>query len=156
MAQERNQSRGDRSSQHVRDVMTANPKTVTEKDSVLDAARIMRDSDTGIVPVVNGRKIIGLVTDRDILVRAIADGKDINNCRVNEVMSKQVRTVKEDASVREVLDVMSGAQIRRVPVVNGNNELVGIVSMKDIATETNADNKVGQAVEDISQGPANN
>ena len=156
MAQERNQSRGDRSSQHVRDVMTANPKTVTEKDSVLDAARIMRDSDTGIVPVVNGRKIIGLVTDRDIVVRAIADGKDINNCRVNEVMSKQVRTVKEDASVREVLDVMSGAQIRRVPVVNGNNELVGIVSMKDIATETNADNKVGQAVEDISQGPANN
>ena len=156
MAQERNQSRGDRSSQHVRDVMTANPKTVTERDSVLDAARIMRDSDTGIVPVVNGRKIIGLVTDRDIVVRAIADGKDINNCRVNEVMSKQVRTVKEDASVREVLDVMSGAQIRRVPVVNGNNELVGIVSMKDIATETNADNKVGQAVEDISQGPANN
>ena len=156
MAQERNQSRGDRSSQHVRDVMTANPKTVTERDSVLDAARIMRDSDTGIVPVVNGRKIIGLVTDRDIVVRAIADGKDINNCRVNEVMSKQVRTVKEDASVREVVDVMSGAQIRRVPVVNGNNELVGIVSMKDIATETNADNKVGQAVEDISQGPANN
>ena len=156
MAQERNQSRGDRSSQHVRDVMTANPKTVTERDSVLDAARIMRDSDTGIVPVVNGRKIIGLVTDRDIVVRAIADGKDINNCRVNEVMSKQVRTVKEDASVREVLDVMSGALIRRVPVVNGNNELGGIVSMKDIATETNADNKVGQAVEDISQGPANN
>lgn len=157
MAQERNQSRGGNTSQHVRDVMTADPKTVTEKDSVLDAARIMRDADTGIVPVVNGRQIIGLVTDRDIVVRAIADGKDITNVRINEVMSKQVRTVKEDASVREVLDVMSGAQIRRVPVVNNNNELVGIVSMKDIATEApRADSKVGQAVEEISRGPANN
>jgi CBS domain-containing protein len=158
MAQERNQSRGGSAAQHIKDVMTANPKTVTERDSVLDAARIMRDSDTGIVPVVdNGRKIIGLITDRDIVVRAIADGKDINNVRVNEVMSKQVRTVNEDSSVREALDVMSGAQVRRVPVVNRNNELVGIVSMKDIATETtNADKKVGQAVEEISRGPANN
>ena len=157
MAQERNQPRGGNASQKVGDVMTSNPQTVTEKDSVLDVARIMRDQDTGVVPVVDGRKIIGMVTDRDIVVRVVADGKDIKNARVNEIMTKQVRTVNEDASVREVLDVMSGAQIRRVPVVNKNNELVGIVSMKDIATETkNADNKVGQAVEDISKGPANN
>ena len=149
MAQEHNQK-------HVRDVMTANPKTVTDRDSVLDAARIMRDSDTGVVPVVDGKKIIGLVTDRDIVVRAIADGKDINSCKVNEVMSKSVRTVNEDASVRDVLNMMSSAQIRRVPVVNRNNELVGIVSMKDVATETNQDNKVGQTVESISKGPANN
>ncbi|HEY3054735.1 MAG TPA: CBS domain-containing protein, partial [Thermoanaerobaculia bacterium] len=93
MAEERKQ---------VRDVMTPNPKTVTEKDSVLDVARIMRDQDTGVVPVVDGRKIIGMVTDRDIVVRAVADGKDIKNVRVNDVMSKQVRTVNEDASVREV------------------------------------------------------
>src|SRR6266508_568823 len=120
MAQEQNQN--------VRDIMTANPKTVTEKDSVLDVACIMRDQDTGVVPVVDGKKIIGMVTDRDIVVRAVADGKDIKNIRVNEVMSKQVRTVNEDASVRDVLDVMSDAQIRRVPVVNRNNEIVGIVS----------------------------
>ena len=143
--------------QHVRDVMTRNPQTVSEKDSVLDAARIMRDQDTGIVPVVDdGRKIIGLVTDRDIVVRAVADGKDLNSCHVNEVMSKSVRTVKEDDSVRDVLNVMSGAQVRRVPVVNRNNELVGIVSMKDLATETNATGKVGQTVENISEGRGNN
>jgi len=142
--------------QQVRDVMTPNPKTVTEKDSVLDVARIMRDQDTGVVPVVDGRKIIGMVTDRDIVVRAIADGKDISSVRVNEVMSKQVQTVNEDASVREVLEVMSGAQIRRVPVVNRNNEIVGIVSMKDLATETKDTGKVGKAVEEISEGPANN
>ena len=147
MAQEKNQ---------IRDVMTANPKTVTDSDSVIDVARIMRDQDTGVVPVVNGKKIIGLVTDRDIVLRVIAEGKDIKNVRVNEVMTKQVRTVNEDASVREVLDVMSGAQIRRVPVVNRNNELVGIVSMKDIAVDTSQDTKVGKAVENISKGPANN
>jgi CBS domain-containing protein len=143
-------------SQPVRDIMTPNPECVTEKDSVLQAARIMRDKDTGAVPVVDGRKIIGLITDRDIVVRAIADGKDINNCRVNEVMSKQVRTVNEDASVREVLNTMSGAQVRRVPVVNRNNELVGIVSMKDLATETNATSHVGQTEREIGEGPSNN
>ncbi|HSP35288.1 MAG TPA: CBS domain-containing protein [Thermoanaerobaculia bacterium] len=143
--------------QHVRDVMTQNPKSVSEKDSVRDAARIMRDQDTGIVPVVDqGRKIIGLITDRDIVVRAVADGKDLNNCRVNEVMSKSVRTVREDDSVGDVLNVMSGAQVRRVPVVNGNNELVGIVSMKDLATDTKENGKVGHAVEEISAGRGNN
>ncbi len=152
MAQERKSS----PSQQVRDVMTANPKTVTDSDSVLDVARIMRDSNTGVVPVVNGKKIIGLVTDRDIVVRVLADGKDIKNARVNDVMTKQVRTVNEDASVSEVLDLMSGAQIRRIPVVNRNNELVGIVSMKDIAVETHQDNRVGKTVENISKGPANN
>jgi len=152
MAEQRNNE-----SQQVRDLMTRNPRTVTEKDSVLDAARIMRDQDTGIVPVIdNGRKIIGLITDRDIVVRAVAGGKDINGIHVNEVMSKSVRTVKEDDSVRDVLNVMSGAQVRRVPVVNRNNELVGIVSMKDLATETSATGKVGKTVENISEGRGNN
>ncbi|HSP16712.1 MAG TPA: CBS domain-containing protein [Thermoanaerobaculia bacterium] len=150
MAEQRNES------QNVRDIMTPNPRCVTEKDSVLEVARIMRDQDTGVIPVVDGRKIIGLVTDRDIVLRAVAGGKDINGCHVNEVMTRQVRSVSEDASVREVLDVMSNAQIRRVPVVNRNNELVGIVSMKDLATETGATDKVGKAVEEISEGPSNN
>lgn len=157
MAQEQNQPRSGHASRNIRDVMTSNPKTVSEKDSVFDVARIMRDQDTGVVPVVDGKKIIGMVTDRDIVVRAVADGKDLKSCRVNEVMTRQVRTVKDDASIREVLDMMSGAQIRRVPVVDRNNELVGIVSMKDIATDTShQDSKVGQTVEEISRGPANN
>lgn len=142
--------------QQVRDVMTANPKTVTEKDSVLEVARIMRDKDTGVVPVVDGRKIIGLVTDRDIVVRCLAEGKETKNCSVKDVMTRKVRTVNEDASLRDVLNVMSSEQVRRVPVVNRENEIVGIVSMKDLADESNDDRKVGQAVEDISRGPANN
>jgi|SRR6185436_833591 len=145
------------SSRRVRDVMTPNPVTVTEQDEVRKAARIMKEKDTGVVPVVDdGRKVIGLVTDRDIVVRCIAEGHDVGDCRVNSVMTKSVRSVREDAPVDEVLSLMSDAEVRRVPVVNGNDELVGIVSMGDIAINTNRDNKVGKTLENISEAPPNN
>lgn len=155
MAQERNQKSGG-SSRSVRDVMTPNPATVSERDSIRDAARIMASEDTGVVPVVDGRKVVGLVTDRDIVVRFVAEGKDTANGKVNECMTKSVRSVKEDTPITEVLSMMSNAQIRRVPVVNNRDELVGIVSIGDISTETNQDGKVGRTIEEISQGPANN
>jgi len=141
---------------HVRDVMTPNPECVSERDSIRDVARIMKDQDTGVVPVVDGKKIIGLITDRDIVVRGIAEGKDVSNVKVNEIMTKSVRSVKEDTPLNEVLDLMGNAEIRRVPVVNGNDELVGIISLGDIATNTSADGRVGKAVEDISEAPPNN
>ncbi|HEX9986610.1 MAG TPA: CBS domain-containing protein [Thermoanaerobaculia bacterium] len=141
---------------HVRDVMTPNPECVSEKDSIRDAARIMKDQDTGIVPVVDGRKIIGLITDRDIVVRGIAEGKNLENVRVNELMSKSVRTVTEDSSVDDALQLMSNAEVRRVPVVNSNQEIVGIVSLGDIASDHNQPGKVGSAVEEISEAPPNN
>jgi len=147
---------GGRGGQSIRDVMTPNPVCVSEKDTVQEVARIMAREDTGVVPVVDGKRVVGLITDRDIVVRLIAEGKDVANARVNEAMTKSVRSVKEDARVDEVLSLMSNAQVRRVPVVNASDELVGIVSLGDLATETNRDGKVGQAVEDISQGPANN
>lgn len=143
-------------SRHVRDVMTANPQCVTEKDSIRDAARIMKDHDTGVVPVLDGKKIIGLITDRDIVVRGLAEGKNLENMRVNELMTKGVRSVREDAAVSEVLQMMSSSEIRRVPVVNGSDELVGIVSIGDISINTNQDNKVGKAIESISQARPNN
>lgn len=144
------------SSRQIRDVMTPNPECVSEKDSIRDVARIMKDQDTGVVPVVDGRKIIGMITDRDIVVRGIAEGKDLANVRVNEIMTRQVRSVREDATVNEALDLMSGAEIRRVAVVNGNDEIVGIVSIGDVSTNTNQDDKVGKTVESISQAPPNN
>lgn len=141
---------------HVRDVMTPNPECVSERDSIRDVARIMKDQDTGVVPVVDGKRIIGLITDRDIVVRGIAEGRDISSIKVNELMTKGVRSVKEDTPLNEVLDLMGNAEIRRVPVVNNNDELVGIVSIGDIAAQSNQDNRVGKAVEDISQAPPNN
>lgn len=150
MAQDRNNSR-------VSEVMTPDPQCVSEKDSVVDAARIMQSADTGIVPVVDGdRKIIGMITDRDIVVRLIAEGKDVQKARVNEVMTKSVRKVNEDAQINDVVELMSSAQIRRVPVVNKNDEIVGIVSLADLATGKTETGKVGKTVEQISEGPGNN
>ena len=141
---------------HVRDVMTPNPECVSERDSIRDVARIMKEQDTGVVPVVDGKRIIGLITDRDIVVRGIAEGREMSSVKVNEIMSKSIRSVKEDTPLTEVLDLMSSAEIRRVPVVNGNNELVGIVSLGDIATNSAQDGKVGKTVENISEAPPNN
>jgi CBS domain-containing protein len=146
-----------RGNHRVREVMTRDPQCVTERDTVREAARIMQSADTGVVPVVDdGRRIIGMITDRDIVVRLVAEGKDPMNARVNEAMTKSVRKVDEDAPINEVVELMSSAQIRRVPVVNKNDEIVGIVSLADLATETNQTGKVGKTVENISEGPGNN
>ncbi|HEV7765782.1 MAG TPA: CBS domain-containing protein [Thermoanaerobaculia bacterium] len=141
---------------HVRDVMTSNPESVGEKNSLRDVARIMKDRDTGVVPVVDGKKIIGLITDRDIVVRGLAEGKDLGSASVTELMTKQVRSVREDATVNEALELMSSADVRRVAVVNSSDELVGIVSLGDISINTDKDNKVGKTVESISGAPPNN
>jgi CBS domain-containing protein len=143
-------------SRQIRDVMTANPDCVSERDSLRDVARIMKDKDTGVVPVVDGRKIIGLITDRDIVVRGLAEGKNLENASVSELMTKHVRSVREDSSVNDALELMSSAEIRRVAVVNSNDELVGIVSLGDISISTDKDNKVGKTVESISEAPPNN
>lgn len=143
-------------SRQIRDVMTANPDCVSERDSLHDVARIMKDRDTGVVPVVDGRKIIGLITDRDIVVRGLAEGKNLENATVTDLMTKQVRSVRDDATVNEALELMSSAEVRRVAVVNKNDELVGIVSLGDISINTDKDGKVGKAVESISQAPPNN
>ena len=151
-----NDRKSGRGSRHVRDVMTADPVCVSERDTVREVARIMAREDTGVVPVVDGKKVIGMITDRDIVVRLVAEGKDPANAHVNEAMTKNVRAVKEDDTVSDVLNVMSSTQVRRVPVVNDRNEIVGIVSMKDLAETGNQDGKIGQAVEQISTAPPNN
>src|SRR5437764_14920942 len=143
-------------SRQIRDVMTPDPVCVSERDSIREVARIMAREDTGVVPVVDGKKIIGMITDRDIVVRLVAEGKDPANAHVNEAMTKNVRAVKEDDSVNDALNVMSSAQVRRVPVINDSNEIVGIVSMKDLADTGNQDGKIGKAVENISAAPPNN
>jgi len=146
------------SNNQVRDVMTRDPQCVGERDSIVDAARIMQSADTGVVPVVDdGRKIVGMITDRDIVVRLIAEGKDVQKARVNDVMTKSVRKVNEDAAINDVVELMSNAQIRRVPVVDKNDQIVGIVSLADLATNGKTQSgKVGKTVEEISEGPGNN
>lgn len=143
-------------SRRVRDIMTANPACVSEKDSVLEAARLMKREDTGVIPVVDGKKVVGMITDRDIVVRLVADGKNPGDCRVNEAMTKHVRTVRDDATVNDVLDLMKGANVRRIPVCDDRGQIVGIVSMADLATDATEKGNVGDVVQDISEARPNN
>lgn len=141
----------------VKDVMTSNPKTVTEKDTVQEVARLMRDHDTGVIPVVadNGRKVIGVITDRDIVTRLVAGGKDVKTSKVGEAMTRKVYSVRESEPLNKVFQIMSDQQVRRVTVVNEKNELVGIISLADVANETEKDNQLAKTVENISEpGPS--
>src|SRR5262245_27345915 len=140
----------------IRDVMPPNTVTVTERDTIREVARIMAREDTGVVPVVDGKKCIGMITDRDIVVRLVAEGKDPANAHVNEAMTKNVRAVKENDTVTDALNLMSSSQVRRVPVISDRNEIIGIVSMKDLADTGNQESKIGKTVENISAAPPNN
>ena len=117
---------------NIRDVMTSNPRTVAPNDSIQNAARIMRDEDTGAVPVVDNGRPVGIVTDRDIVVRAVAEGE--LNRPVHEIVSGDVVTARPDMSTKDAAKLMSEHQVRRLPVVE-NERLVGIVSIGDLAVK---------------------
>jgi CBS domain-containing protein len=134
---------------NIRDVMTTNPRTVSPSDTIQNAARIMRDEDTGAVPVVENGRPVGMVTDRDIVVRAVANGE--LNRPVRDVVSGSLITADPDMSAREAAELMSEHQIRRLPVVE-NDRLVGIVSLGDLAVKDAHDKRTGDTLQEISQG----
>jgi CBS domain-containing protein len=134
---------------NIRDVMTSNPRTVSPEDTIQNAARIMRDEDTGVVPVVDKGRAVGVVTDRDIVIRAVADGE--LNRPIRSIVSGDVITARPDMSTKEAAQLMSDHQVRRLPVVE-NDKLVGIVSIGDLAVKDGNDKRVGDALQDISQG----
>ena len=140
----------------VSEAMTAQVVTATPQTTVAEVARTMSQIDSGVVPVMDDGKVVGVITDRDIVVRGLAEGKNLESARVTDVMTTSIRTVREDSTVNDALTLMTTAEIRRVPVVNNRNEIVGILSLGDIASEGNQDGKVGKAVEDISEAPPNN
>ncbi len=113
-----------------RDVRIANPE-----DTAQQAARLMREEDTGALPVGEGDRLVGMVTDRDLAVRVAAEGRDPARTKVREVMTPEVRYVFEDEDLRHVADTMAEQQVRRLPVMNRNKRLVGVVSLSDIAKE---------------------
>jgi CBS domain-containing protein len=162
-----------RSHLRCRDIMTRDV-TVAERHTTLEeVARMMRDEDTGVIPVVepgettsdseteqhrvpartasNGR-LVGLITDRDIVIRAIAEGGDARNVRAEEVMTKDLHTVRPNDRVIEAIRKMGDRQVRRLPVVDREGSLRGIISMADVALETEADRELAEALEEISSG----
>jgi len=132
-----------------RDVMTRNPRTVAGAGSLKEAALIMREENCGVVPVVDGAgRLQGILTDRDVVVRGIAD--DLRGSRVEDLMTDQVSAVTESEPLTSVLDLMGRRQIRRVPVIDRNDRLLGIISMADIATRADYDEDLQDAFLRIS------
>jgi CBS domain-containing protein len=136
--------------QGIRDVMTANPSSLGSGSNVIEAARLMRDVDAGIIPVVEGDKLIGTVTDRDIAIRVVAEGKDPEKTTVGEIASRDLVTIDPQQDLDEALRLMARHQVRRLPVVEEDGKLVGIVAQKDIAQHA-TDEQTGDVVEDISK-----
>jgi CBS domain-containing protein len=122
----------------VEEIMTTNPRTVNVDDTVLQAAQVMRDNDIGDVIVVNDGQVTGIVTDRDIAVRAAAEGRDLGSTTVGEIATTGVQAIEPDASVDDALRTMREHDIRRLPVAK-NGRPVGIVSLGDLAVEREPD-----------------
>lgn len=135
----------------VRDVMTRGVETTAPDTPIAEAARRMRDLDVGSLPVTDGSRLLGIVTDRDLSVRATAAAKDPNNTRVREVMSPELAWVFDDEPADAAARVMRERQIRRLPVLDRSDRLVGVVALADLATDLGDDKLKGATLEEISQ-----
>ena len=164
----------ERSRLRCRDIMTRDLVVATRATTLVEVGRMMKQEDTGVIPVVeydtpvgNGRegepikyegrnyargRLTGLITDRDIVIRAVADNKDCASTRAEDIMSVDIHTAHPNDRVVDVIRKMGDKQVRRIPVVNENNYLVGMISMADIAVETRNDRELADAIEEISKG----
>lgn len=136
----------------VREVMTDRPRCVTPDTPVSEAARLMKSDDVGSLPILEGERLAGIVTDRDIVLQAVAEEKDPRGMPVREVASRELVTIGPEEDLSEALKLMASHQVRRIPVVDEDSRLVGIVAQADIAREMK-DKDSGQMLQDISQMP---
>lgn len=137
-----------------RDVMTKDPVCATPDDNVESVARLMKENDIGPVPIVEGaasKKLIGIVTDRDLALKVVAEGRDPSTTRVRDVMTEDVVTCRVDDEVEDIMRAMSRHQLRRILVVDENDKLIGIIAQADIATRMNEPEKTGEVVKEISE-----
>jgi CBS domain-containing protein len=132
----------------VKEVMTRNVLSLGPEASAVDIAAMMRDQDVGSVIITEGNDLLGVVTDRDLVIRALADGRDPRTVTAREVMSDAVFCCTEDAPIEDVLDEMAEEQVRRIPVLDGARHLVGVVSLGDLSQAKAK--RAGDALRDIS------
>jgi CBS domain-containing protein len=142
-------------------IMTRDPAFCLPGDAVATAARLMRDKDIGAVPVVrddSGKRVLGILTDRDLAVRVLATGRDPKQARVEDVMTSQLFTCRAEDGVDRAVEMMEEHQVRRIPVVEEGGRLVGMIAQADIATRLEAPKVLAELVEEISRpatAPAN-
>lgn len=136
--------------------MTRNVSTVTPEMTLYDAARQMKESDIGALPVVESatKKLIGIITDRDIVVRVVAENKPVRETLVREAMTQEVFTAKPEDFAFEAIRIMGDKQVRRIPIVDHEGILQGIVSMADVALEMEDEREIAETLEEISSGKA--
>jgi CBS domain-containing protein len=134
----------------VRHAMTESPQTAKPDMTAADAAGLMRQLDVGVVPVAEDGKLIGLVTDRDLVIRVLAERKEPSSVQLAEILTKSPVTISPDQKLAEAMDLMAEHKIRRLPVLKGE-ELVGIISLGDAAVAIASDSRAGGALEQISQ-----
>ncbi|HJR58688.1 MAG TPA: CBS domain-containing protein [Vicinamibacterales bacterium] len=136
------------------EVMTREPACCEPGDGINRAAEIMKRQDVGSVPVVEShedKKLVGIVTDRDIVVKVVADGTDVARATVRDAMTSNPARCREDDDVEQAVRVMSERQVRRMPIVDAQGHLCGIISQADVATRVNRDQTTGELVEAISE-----
>jgi CBS domain-containing protein len=135
---------------NVRDVMTSNPRSIEPSTTVTEAARLMKAEDVGSLPIVDGDQLVGVVTDRDIVIRVVAEGKDLQSTTAGEIASRDLVTVDPEQDLDEALRLMAQHQVRRLPVAEEDGRLVGILAQADVA-RVGKDEKTGQVVQEISE-----
>lgn len=135
------------------DVMTANPACCLPEDPVSKAAQLMKQENVGVVPVVEGtdRRLVGMITDRDVVVNLVANGRDVNSAKVADAMSSRLVTCKPEDPIEDALDRMAENQVRRIPVVDASGGILGIISQADIAVRLDKSKRTGELVEEISK-----
>ena len=136
------------------EVMTKNPVYCLPNDNVVKAAQLMKHENIGPIPIIESEetmKLVGILTDRDLALKIVAEGRDPQSTKVQEVMTSKVVTVQMDDDLQKALDLMEEHQLRRVPVVDSDNRMVGIIAQADVATRNNEPEKTAEMVKDISQ-----
>ena len=134
----------------VSQAMTRGVRSLTPSETVIKAAQAMQELDVGVIPVCDGDRLVGMVTDRDIVLRGVAQGRAADKTPLSDVMTREACWCYEDQSVEEAVEQMREAQIRRMPVVDHDKHLVGMLSLGDVATKADA-GEGGEALQDISE-----
>ena len=140
------------------EVMTKNPVWCLPNDVVAKVAQLMKSKDIGPVPIIENeqtKKLVGIVTDRDLALKIVAEGRDAKSTKAEVVMTRKVVTCRGEDDVQKALDAMSEHQLRRIPVVDNDNKIVGIIAQADVATRVDQPAKTAEVVKDISQSNAN-
>ena len=139
------------------EVMTKNPACCSPADAVSKAAQLMKKDNVGSIPVIEteqSKKLVGIVTDRDLALKVVADGRDVKSTKVADVMTHKVVTCHVDDDLQKAVDAMAEHQLRRMPVVDNEYKIVGIISQADVATRANQPEETAKMVKDISQPTA--